>query len=169
MSKVLPNTADNTFYQARLKAAKTNESFKNRDNVADLLLITPGRMYKIEQGLMNPTTEEVYQMADLYNAPELKSYYCEELCPLGCKHPKTEVESFDRIVLGVVTGLPKLEKAKDILLAVTEDGKVESSELADVKAALEVLNKFRKSAQNYELWLEKHVGEDFKSVSSSEV
>ncbi len=169
MSKVLDKTANNIFYQARLKASRFNESFKNRDCVADIMLIAPGRMYRIETGLTNPTTEEVYQMADLFCAPELKNYYCEELCPLGCNHPKTEAESFDRIVLGMVAQLPKLEKAKDILIAVTEDGKVDSSELADVKEALKVLNRFRKITQNYELWVEKHVDEDFKSISSSEI
>lgn len=169
MSKIGTNTANNVYYQARLRASKFNDMLGSRDSLSEATPLDRKRLYQIENGFVAPHPEEVYLMSDLYNAPELCNYYCTHNCVLGCRMPQTEVESFDRIVLEVVTQLPKLEKAKDILLAVTEDGKVESSELADVMAALEVLNKFRKSAQNYELWLEKHVGEDFKSVSSSEV
>lgn len=169
MARIHANTSDNVYYQARIKASKYNEMLASRDSVSEATPLDRKRMYQIENGFVAPHPEEVYLMSDLYNAPELCNYYCTHNCVLGCKLPETEVKSLDRIVLEVVAGLPKLEKMKETLLEVAEDGKVDASELNDVRIALETLNKFRKIAQNCELWVEKHVGKNFESVSSSEV
>lgn len=169
MARIHANTSDNVYYQARIKASKYNEMLASRDSVSEATPLDRKRMYQIENGFVAPHPEEVYLMSDLYNAPELCNYYCTHNCVLGCKLPETEVKSLDRIVLEVVTQLPKLEKMQETLLAVTEDGKIDADELADVKTALEVLNRFRKTAQNYELWVEKHVDDAFKSISSSEI
>ncbi len=50
--------------------------------------IDRGRLYRIESGVAEPYPKEVHLMADLYNAPELRNYYCTEICPLGCDMPK---------------------------------------------------------------------------------
>ena len=88
MANITDETANNVFYKTRITASKNNEQLSSREGAADILSIDRGRMYRIEKGVANPYPEEVHLMADLYNAPELRNYYCTELCPLGCDMPK---------------------------------------------------------------------------------
>ncbi len=83
MSNVTAKTAANAFYQARCRASVHNEQLSSREGAADLMSIDRGRIYRIESGVADPYPEEVHLMADLYNAPELRNYYCTEMCPLG--------------------------------------------------------------------------------------
>ena len=83
MANITVQTSSNIFYQARCKASTHNEQLSSREGAADILLIERGRLYRIERGVANPYPEEVHMMADLYNAPELRNYYCKNHCPLG--------------------------------------------------------------------------------------
>ena len=83
MSNVTTKTASNIFYQARRRAATYNEQLSSREGAADIMSIDRGRLYRIESGIVHPYPEEIHLMADLYNAPELKNYFCKNICPLG--------------------------------------------------------------------------------------
>ena len=99
MSNVAAKTAANIFYQARCEASTHNEQLSSREGAADLMSIDRGRLYRIESGVADPYPEEVHLMADLYNAPELRNYYCTEMCPLGECVAKADVTSLDRITV----------------------------------------------------------------------
>ena len=95
MSNIATSTSSNIFYQARCKASTHNEQLRSRESAADYMMIDRGRLYRIESGLTNPYPEEVVLMADLYNAPELRNYYCTTACPLGKDLPKVDVQDLD--------------------------------------------------------------------------
>ena len=61
--------------------------------------IDRGRLYRIESGIANPYPEEIHLMADLYNAPELRNYFCKNICPIGEDIPKAEIADLDRITV----------------------------------------------------------------------
>ena len=119
MSNLTAETSSNAFYQARCAASAHNEQLRSREGAADIMSIDRGRLYRIEKGVINPYPEEVHLMADLYNAPELRNFYCTGMCPLGCEVSKASVEDLDRITIRVVSAFRRLDGTKELLLDIT--------------------------------------------------
>ncbi len=157
MSNITAETSSNAFYQARCAASAHNEQLKSREGAADIMSIDRGRLYRIEKGLISPYPEEVHLMADLYNAPELRNYYCTEMCPLGCEIPKADVVDLDRITIQALSSFRRLNKTKEILLDITEDGIITEDEKPDMQKVLDDLEELEAVAQNLRIWVKKNL------------
>lgn len=157
MSNLTANTRSNVFYRARCEAAKHNEQSSSREGAADIMSIDRGRLYRIESGIANPYPEEIHLMADLYNAPELRNYFCKTICPLGEDIPKAEVADLDRITIRTLSAIRKLGETKELLLDITEDGIIDESEKDDMEKVLQNLEELEKAAQNMKLWIKKNL------------
>lgn len=157
MANITDETANNVFYKTRITASKNNEQLSSREGAADILSIDRGRMYRIEKGVANPYPEEVHLMADLYNAPELRNYYCTTVCPLGKEMPKAEVVDLDRICVKVLSCFRKLDKTKELLLDITEDGIISEDEKADMHEVLKSLGELEGIAQNLRIWVKRNL------------
>lgn len=161
MPNITAKTSSNVFYQARYMASSHNEQLSSRESAADIMSIDRGRLYRIESGLTNPYPEEVHLMADLYNSPELRNYYCTEMCPLGCDIPKVDLEALDRISLKALSTFRKVEETKELLLDITADGVISEDEKADMQKVLGNLEELEQIAQSLKLWVKKNMqGED---------
>lgn len=157
MSNVAAKTSSNVFYKARYEAATHNEQLKSREGAADIMSIDRGRLYRIESGVVNPYPEEVHLMADLYNAPQLRNYYCTEMCPLGCELTKASVDDLDRITVRVISAFRKLNNTKELLLDITEDGVVSEDEVPDMNTVLENLKELEGVTQSLKIWVKKNL------------
>ena len=157
MSNIAAKTASNIFYQARCKASTHNEQLSNREGAADLMSIDRGRIYRIESGVADPYPEEVHLMADLYNAPELRNYYCTEICPLGCDMPKVGAVDLDRITIRALSSFKKISQTEKILLDITEDGIISDDEKPAMQKVLENLGELEAIAQNLKVWVKKNL------------
>ena len=143
MSNVTAKTSSNVFYKARCEAATHNEQLSSRD--------------RIESGIANPYPEEIHLMADLYNAPELKNYFCKNICPLGEDIPQAEVADLDRITVRTLSAIRKLGETKELLLDITEDGVIDETEKDDMEKVLRNLEELEQIAQNMKLWIKKNL------------
>ncbi len=157
MSNVAAKTASNIFYQARCKASTHNEQLRSREGAADLMSIDRGRLYRIESGVADPYPEEVHLMADLYNAPELRNYYCTEICPLGCDIPKIGAVDLDRITVRALSSFKKIGQTEEILLDIAEDGIISDDERPAMQKVLENLGELEAIAQNLKVWVKKNL------------
>lgn len=157
MSNIAAKTSANTFYQARCAASAHNEQLSSREGAADIMSIDRGRLYRIESGLVNPYPEEVHLMADLYNAPELRNFYCREICPLGGDVPVLELEDLDRITVRAMASLRKVVDMKESLLDITEDGIITEDEKPELKRILATLDEISSIAQSLKVWTEKNL------------
>ena len=157
MPNITEKTACNVYYQARLRASKHNEQLSSREGAADIMSIDRGRLYRIESGLVNPYPEEIHLMTDLYGAPELRNYYCTEVCPLGKDIPKAGVEELDRISLKALSIFRRIDKTENMLLEIAEDGKVTDDEKEDMQQVLKTLVELEGVAQNLKIWVEKNL------------
>ncbi|MDE6912170.1 MAG: XRE family transcriptional regulator [Lachnospiraceae bacterium] len=157
MSNLTAETSSNAFYQARCAASAHNEQLRSREGAADIMSIDRGRLYRIEKGVINPYPEEVHLMADLYNAPELRNFYCTGMCPLGCEVSKASVEDLDRITIRVVSAFRRLDGTKELLLDITEDGVVSDDERQDMRRVLESLEELEGIAQSLKIWVKKNL------------
>ncbi len=157
MGVITPKTIANAFYQARCKASTHNDQLSSREGAADLMSIDRGRLYRIESGVTDPYPEEVHLMADLYNAPELRNFYCREMCPLGGDVPVLELEDLDRITVKAMASLRKVAETKEILLDITEDGVITNEEKPSLKRILTTLDEISAIAQSLKVWTEKNL------------
>ena len=157
MSNLTANTKSNVFYKARCEAATHNEQLSSREGAADIMSIDRGRLYRIESGIANPYPEEIHLMADLYNAPELKNYFCKKICPLGEDIPKAEVADLDRITVRTLSAIRKLGETKELLLDIMEDGVIDESEKDDMEKVLKNLEELEQITQSMKLWIKKNL------------
>lgn len=157
MSNITARTSSNVFYKARCRASAHNEQLSSREGAADMMSIDRGRLYRIENGVTNPYSEEVHLMADLYNAPELRNYYCTEMCPLGCEIPKADVLGLDRIVIKAFSSFRKIERTKELLLDITEDEIISEDKKITLNEILENLDELEQVTQSLKIWGRKNL------------
>ena len=157
MANIAPSTAVNALYLARCRASTHNESLHSRQNTADIIGIDRGRLYRIETGVNDPYPEEIVLMSDLYRAPELRSWYCREKCPLGDGVPVVRDASLDRLTVRAIASLSKIKQVKKDLICITADGVISEDErpvLDDIIRDLDELNEIN---QNLKVWREKNI------------
>jgi transcriptional regulator with XRE-family HTH domain len=149
--------ADNIYCKCRKEAAKYNEKLNSREGAAELLGLSVSSLSDYELGNTKVVpVDKVVLMADLYNAPELKTYYCRDCCPLGASNPKVVLQDLDRIVVRAVSRLRKLPGARDTLLNIVEDGVVTDEEQPDLNEVLGALEEIAMTALELKLWVEKN-------------
>ncbi len=159
MSKFATKASGNVWCEARYAAAKGNGRLSSREGAAEELGIDRSRLARIELGSTVPYPEEALLMADMYKSPELKNYFCREMCPLGKNMPKVDCSSLDRIGLKAMSSFRKVIQAKDLLLDITEDGIVDESEKEDLKKIIDILDEVGSIAQSLKAWVEKNMRE----------
>lgn len=157
MSNIAAKTISNAFYKARCAASTHNEQLKSREGAADMMSIDRGRIYRIESGIVAPYPEEIHMMADLYNAPELRNYYCTEMCPLGCEMPRISLGNLDRITVQALSSFHRIGKVGEMLLDITADGVISEDERADMELVLENLEELERIAQSLKVWVKKNL------------
>lgn len=157
MSNIAAKTSANVFYQTRCKASAHNEQLSSREGAADIMSIDRGRLYRIESGLTNPYPEEIHLMADLYNAPELRNFYCRNCCPLGENVPEISAAGIDRITIKALASFRKIGETKEILLSITEDGIISEDEKPEMDKVLKNLEELETVSQNLRVWIKKNL------------
>lgn len=150
--------ADNPFCIARVEAAKYNERLYSKEGAAELLGVSVSTLSDYELGVTKVVPPDmVLKMSDLYNAPELENYYCTEMCPLGCEMPKAEILDIDRITVKALSVFRHLDKTKEKLLDITEDGIISNEEKPELEQVLSELEELEQVTQNLKIWVKKNL------------
>lgn len=157
MSKYATKASENIFYKARSEAAKYHDRLGSREGAAEELGMDRTRLANIELDNIKPYPEEVNMMADTYRAPELRNYFCTSLCPLGACIPKAELGDLDRVTLKTLGALKEIEKSRELLISITEDGIISESEGHDLKKILDTLDQVGQAATSLKIWVEKNL------------
>ncbi len=151
--------ADNPFCIARLEAAKYNDRLLSKEGASELLGVSVSTLSDYELGITKSVPPDmVLKMSDLYNAPEIRNYYCREMCPLGCDMPALELEDLDRITVKAMASLRNVAGAKESLLDITADGIITDDEKPALKKILATLDEISSIAQSLRIWAEKNLG-----------
>lgn len=150
--------ADNPFCRSRLAAAQYNERLMSKEGAAEMLGISVSTLSDYELGLTKIVPPDmVLKMADLYNAPELRNYYCREVCPLGGDVPVLELEDLDRITVRAMACLRNVAATKESLLDITADGIISDAEKPELRKILATLDEISAIAQSLKVWTEKNL------------
>lgn len=151
--------ADNPFCQARLKSAEYNEKFFSKEYAAEQLHISAGQLQDYELGITKCIPpDNILRMADLYNAPELKNFYCREMCPLGHDVPKMELGDLDRITVKAMASFRQIMQTKEVLLDIAADRIKSQEERPELEKVLKNLDEVCAITQNLKGGVEKNLG-----------
>ncbi len=122
--------------------------------------ISAAKLEKIENGKVSVLPEDVIAMAECYKAPELCNYYCSQECPIGQQYvPEVEVKELSQIAIETLNSLNRMNKAKDRLLEIVEDGKVTPDEYKDFYEIKKTLEKISLSVDTLQLWVDKSIAD----------
>lgn len=151
---------ENVYFVARKRAAMYNERLYSREGAAELLGISVSTLADYELGNTKVVpVDKVVLMADLYNAPELKTGYCKHECPICSYLPvATEAKGLEGITLRLMKRLDRdeLNRIKKELVDITEDGIIDETEKPELKKILAFLDEVAESISELKI-----VGEKF--------
>lgn len=161
MGKAPMNENNNMYFKARKKAAAYNERLYSREGAVELLGISVSTLADYELGNTKVVpVDKVVLMADLYNAPELITWYCMRECPVhGFLTLATEEKSIQGIALRLLRGFneDELKSMKEDLIEITEDGIISSDEIPKLKTILEKLEKMAEIISEMKITSEKYI------------
>ena len=155
MGRDASRSVGNIWREARLEAAKYDESLANRENVAERLGIGIDAVRRIENNVnkVMPVDTAVL-MADLYNCPELKNYYCLHECPIGRDLALADSTStIERVTVKLLKRLnvERLDEVKDRLIEIAEDGVINDDEVDDLNDVMSYLESLSRTINELKL------------------
>lgn len=129
----------------------------SRDKASELLEgITPERIERIENEKSKPHPDEVKIIAEKYNEPDLRNYYCANQCPLGIDYiPQVKIKDLSHIVLEMLSSLNTLDKQKERLIEIAADGAISEDEVKDFVLIEQELARISMAVDTLQLWSEK--------------
>lgn len=146
--------APNIFRKYREELGYSQE--KAAELIDALYPMYPDRLGRIERGEVEPTPDQVYNMAKAYGKPDLVNHYCTEMCYIGqhLGRKKVEIKDLEKIVLETIANLNALNKSKDKLIEIAADGVIDQDEMQDFILIQSQLEKISLTVRSLELWAE---------------
>ena len=135
----------NMYFDYRYRASKVNRALRNRERAAEILGISESSLSNYETGKTKCVPPEmVALMSTIYNAPELRNFYCKNSCPIGChKTLAITEESIEKVAVHLIhcTDSRRLSEALRKFVEIAERGKISEAERAELK---EIAGDFKK-------------------------
>ena len=133
MPKQVTIAASNRYCQARLRAAKYNDDFSKRSTAVDHIPgVTEDSLKKYELDTTRPPNIVVALMADAYNAPELRAWYCSNECPLGRDRREIPDAPPERILIRLINATKDVSDISKALERIMDDGIIDEQEAAEI-------------------------------------
>lgn len=130
-----------------------------REKASELIgFMSPDRIEKIENDKVNTQPEDVLALAKCYKAPSLCNYYCSQECPIGQEYvPQVQLKNLSQIAIETLNALNKLNREKDRLLEIVEDGQITPDEYSDFTVIKKTLDKIALSVDTLQLWIDQTI------------
>ena len=129
MSRQATKAVGNRYYEARMRAAKYNEKLLTRAGAIDYLPgVTEDSLKKYELDITRPPNVVVALMADAYNEPELRAWYCSHECPLGKDCREIPEMPPERVLIRLQNAKTGVNAVAASLSEILDDGMVDESE-----------------------------------------
>lgn len=144
MGRKATKAAGNVWYQARIQAAKDNPLLSSRSGAAEVLQMSEDAVRDAElDGNKVMPVEKANQMANLYKAPELKNWYCLNICPMGARLPLSDrAERMERVTVKLLRDLrtEKVDRMKEQLVEISAKDEFGTEEQKKLKEILDYMN-----------------------------
>lgn len=157
---------ENVYFAARKAAAMYNDKLYSREGASELLGLSPSTLADYELGNTKVVpVDKVVLMADLYNAPELKTGYCKNECPIGREMSlATKQKGIEGIALRLLKEFSpsKIDRISEELIDIAEDGIISEDERPRMREVLQSLDKLSEVISELKIAGEKAMGGAWK-------
>lgn len=136
---------------------KREEMDYSREKAAELCHMSTDRIAAIETDpTVVPRPEEVYEMSNVYEYPNLCNYYCSHQCRIGSEYvPSIELNTnLFEIIVKIVHSINQVDAAKEKLLEIVSDGIITDNELEDFVKIQNELECVSINVETLQLWME---------------
>lgn len=152
---------ENVYKKARLRAAKKNPHLKTAEKAHAQLYMTREKLLMVEQSDPTkkqtiPDPSDVVAMAEAYDAPELRDYYCTHHCPIGSERKPLLHDNLSEISTGLMAALYFLGDINSKIHRILADSQVTEEEKKEFAKSLKVLREIAYNVNSLELWAEKN-------------
>jgi len=132
-----------------------------REKASDKIgFMSPDRIEKIENAKVSVQPEDILALAECYKAPNLCNYYCSQECPIGQQYvPEVKLKDLSQIAIETLNALNKMNKEKERLLEIVEDGEITPDEYDDFIAIKATLDKIALSVDTLQLWIDQTIAD----------
>lgn len=140
----------------------TREELKlTREKASEMTgFMSPEHIEKIENGKINVQPDDVMALAECYKSPKLCNYYCSNECPIGKKYvPEVQVKDLAQIAIETLNSLNRINREKDRLLEIIEDGEVTDDEISDFVSIKKTFDKISLSVNTLQLWVDQAIAD----------
>lgn len=145
----------NIYFTSREEAGLT------RAEASELMgYISESRIDKIENERTRVQPDDVIAMSKAYKKPNLCNYYCTHECSIG-RETVSEIHpsNLSELSLKIFNTLNSLDKQKERLLEIAEDGTISDDEIEDFKSIQKNLNNISNIVDSLKLWVDQALTE----------
>lgn len=122
--------------------------------------LSADRIEKIENAKVNVQPEDILALAECYKAPNLCNYYCSQECPIGQQYiPEIKPKDLSQIAIETLNALNRMNREKERLLEIVEDGEITPDEYADFQEIKKTLDKIVLSVSTLQLWIDQTIAD----------
>lgn len=147
MPKQATKACGNRYYESRMRAAKWNEKLLTRAGASEVLPgVTEDSLKKYELDINRPPNTVVALMADEYNEPELRAWYCSNECPLGRDCREIPEMPAERSLIRFQNSVDEMEQVVGQLSRLMDDGELTEEERPIVPQLMEKILEFKRRA-----------------------
>lgn len=130
MGNIPSKLVENLYFRYRKKASIHNKTLVSRERTAELLDISASSLSDYESGKTKVVpADKVALMAELYNAPELRNWYCSKQCPLGKYSIEIADMPAERVMLRLQNVIGDVDGLLGELSKIMDDGVIDTKEL----------------------------------------
>lgn len=120
--------------------------------------ISEDRLARIEAGKIKVTPEDILEMEEAYQKPDLCNYYCTHECAIGKKTmPVLQSQQLSTIILKILSSLNSVEQEKNKLIEITADGIISRDELAAFVKIQKELDNISFTVDSLKLWIQETI------------
>lgn len=147
MARQATKACGNRYFEARMRAAKYNEKLLTRAGAVECLPgVTEDSLKKYELDITRPPNIVVALMADTYNEPEPRAWYCANECPLGKDCREIPEMPAERALIRLQNSVYEMEQLTRQLSLLMEDGTIETEQQTIILQLRDRLLEFRRRA-----------------------
>ena len=140
--------------------AREKENLTREEAESNCPALTADRIAKIEGDRTAVHPEDVMLMAECYKAPGLCNYYCSHECAIGRDRvPEVKTKELAQIAVETLNALNKMNREKERLLEIVEDGTVRPDERDDFLTIKTTLDKIAVSVRTMQLWIDESMAQ----------
>lgn len=156
MPKKVTVAASNRYCQARMRAALYNEKLLSRSGAAEVITgITEDSLKKYELGIVKPPNDVVALMADAYNEPELRNWYCANECPLGRDTQEIEFTVPEHTAIRLYNAITGIQQGVTTLFHILDGGEIKQDDLSAMSEAKTLFIESKKRLDEVLVMIEK--------------